>query len=215
MTPKRPSRRPATGCALAICTALALQGCASHYTLVPPRLDLEPHGSVALVTFTAAPGHESLGARATERFAEVALANQPGVELVELSAGDLGLPGPVEDADGRAIADAVRRRHDVSAVFVGALTLSSVKPSGGFGAIGDARVSATVDAELAVRLVSTRSGGTLWRSRSGATTTIGHLATTGGLPSVSVRDPDAAYGEVVDEVAHAVSRDLRPTRVKQ
>jgi hypothetical protein len=198
----------------AFCTALALQGCASSYTLVPPRLDLQSHGTVALVTFSAQ-GSERLATLATERFAEVALANQPGIELVELDAADLGLPGPVSEADGKAIAEAVRGKLDVGAVFVGELTVSGVKPRGGLAGIGSAQVGADVDATLAVRLVSVRSGATLWRARSAATAGVGQASTTGGFPSVSVRDPDEAYAEAVDQAVVVATRDLRPTRVKQ
>lgn len=215
MVPNRATRFPATGCVLAICTALALQGCASHYVAVPPRLDLQPHGTVALVAFTATPGHERLATVATERFVEEALSNQPGVELVELRPADLGLAGPLSTADGEAIAEAVRRRHQVSAVFVGDLSVTSIKPRGGFGAVGSGVVGAEVEAALAVRLVSLRSGGTLWRARSAASGSVGRASVTGGLPAVSVRDPNEAYAEVVDEVVFDVTRDLRPTRVRQ
>lgn len=214
MAPNRPSRSAARGCVFAFCTALALQGCASSYTMVPPRLDLRSHGTVALVTFSAQ-GNELLATFATERFAEVALANQPGIELVELDAADLGLTGPAAEADGQAIADAVRRKHDVGAVFVGELTVSGVKPRGGLAGIGSAQVGADVDAALAVRLVSVRSGGTLWRARSAATAGVGHASATGRFPSVSVRDPNEAYAEAVNEAVVGVTRDLRPTRARR
>lgn len=214
MAPNRPTRAVARGWVLAFCTALALQGCASSYTMVPPRLDLQAHGAVALVTFSA-PGNERLAAYATERFAEVALANQPGVELIELDAADLGLRGPAAESDGKAIADAVRAKHDVGAVFVGELAVSGVKPRGGLAGIGSAQVGADVDAMLAVRLVSTRSGATVWRARSVATAGVGHASATGRFPSVAVRDPDEAYGEAVNQAVVGVTRDLRPTRVRQ
>jgi hypothetical protein len=202
------------GCVFAFCTALALQGCASSYTMVPPRVDLQSHGAVALVTFSAQ-GNERLATYATERFAEVALANQPGVELVELDAADLGLTGPVSESDGKAVAEAVRRKADVGAVFLGELTVSGVKPRGGLVGIGSAQVGADVDATLAVRLVSVRSGGTLWRARSAATAGVGHASATGRFPSVSARDPNEAYAEAVNEAVVGVTRDLRPTRVRQ
>lgn len=215
MATTRPNRVPARGWVFAFCTALALPGCASSYVLAPPRLDLEPHGRVALVTFEAGPGNERMAAYATERFAEIALANQPGVEVVELDGDDLGLSGPMAENDGQAIADAVKRVHDVSAVFVGDLALSGVKTSGGLGSAGDARVGASVEADLAVRLVSVRSGGTLWRGRGGAVAGVGQARTGGGLPSVSFRDPSEAYDEAVNEAVVLATRDLRPTRVRE
>lgn len=214
MAPNRSTRAPAMGCVFAFCTVLALQGCASSYTVVPPRLDLQAQGAVALVTFSAQ-GSERLATLATERFAEVALANQPGVEIIELDVADLGLTGPAAEADGKVIAEAVRAKHDVGAVFVGELTVSGVRPRGGLAGIGSAQVGADVDATLAVRLVSTRSGATVWRARSAATAGVGHASATGRFPSVAVRDPDEAYREAVNQAVVGVTQDLRPTRVRQ
>jgi hypothetical protein len=44
---------------------------------------------------------------------------------------------------------------------------------------------------------------------------VGRLAVSGALPSVAVRDPNEAYGEMVGELVRGVTRDLRPTWVKQ
>jgi hypothetical protein len=48
-----------------------------------------------------------------------------------------------------------------------------------------------------------------------ATGTVGKVALAGGLPSVSMRDTEDAYGEVVHSLVADVTRDLRPTWVKQ
>jgi hypothetical protein len=64
-------------------------------------------------------------------------------------------------------------------------------------------------------MLSTRSGGTLWRSSSTASGTVGQFATTGGLPTVAVRDQQEAYGEVMDRLVADLTRDMRPTWVKQ
>jgi hypothetical protein len=55
----------------------------------------------------------------------------------------------------------------------------------------------------------------VWRSSAAADRTVGRLAMSGGLPSVSMRDPNDAYGQVVSELVQGVTRDLRPTWVKQ
>ena len=71
-------------------------------------------------------------------------------------------------------------------------------------------------AELTVRLISTETGGTLWRSSSRRQGTIGHVAVTGvGMPSMSVRDRDEAYGELVNDLVGDVTRDMRESWVKQ
>jgi hypothetical protein len=103
----------------------------------------------------------------------------------------------------------------VPAVFLGHVTASGVTPRGRLSASGGLSMKASVSAELTVRLISTSTGGTLWRSSSAANGTVGRLGVSGALPSVAVRDPNEAYGEMVGELVRGVTRDLRPTWVKQ
>ena len=63
--------------------------------------------------------------------------------------------------------------------------------------------------------MSTRTGGTVWRSSSAANGTVGRLALNDKLPSIAMRDKEEAYGEVVGQLVTDVTRDLRPTWVKQ
>ena len=214
--PRSPVRRPVgLQYALALCGALALSACASHYAQVPPRLDLAPYGRVALVTFATERSDPRLSEAATQRFAEALLANQSGIELLEIASADSSLRGLPADADGPTLARALGKSRDVPAVFVGRLKMSDVKPRGRLGAGGSLDVRAGVSAELTVQLVSTRTGGTMWRSSSAANSTLGGVGIGGGGPSVSVRDPDQAYGEMVRTLVADVTRDLRPTWVKQ
>jgi len=102
----------------------------------------------------------------------------------------------------------------IPAVFVGELKVSGVKPRAHV-AVDDLKLRAAVSAELGVRLLSTRAGGTLWRSSSAASGTVGRVALAGGLPSVAVRDAEEAYDEIVATLVDHVTADLRPTWVKQ
>ncbi len=181
----------------------------------PPRLDLEPYGRVALVTFSTEHSNSTLSTLATQRFAEALLASQSGIELLELGTADSALRDLAAGSDAAALAQSLGRRQNVPAVFVGHLKVSGVKPRGRIGAPGDANVRASVSAELTVRLLSTRTGGTLWRSSAAANGAVGQLAIADRLPVITVRDPDDAYGEVVRELVTDVTRDLRPTWVKQ
>jgi hypothetical protein len=151
---------------------------------------------------------------ATQRFAEALLASQSGIELLELGAADSALRSLAQLGDGTALAQALGRDKDVPAVFVGQLKMSGVKPRGHLDASG-VKVRASVSAELTVRLLSTRTGGTVWRSSSVANGTVGRVAITDRLPSVAVRDKEEAYGEVVSQLVADVTRDLRPTWIKQ
>ena len=208
--------RPAPARALlAVCGTLALSACGAHYAQVPARLDLEPYGRVAVVTFSTEQANKELSTLATQRFAEALLASQSGVELLELSSADTALQSLAAAGDASALAQALGREKHIPAVFLGQLKVSGVKPRGLVSVAGGLNVRASVSAELTVRLVSTSTGGTMWRSSSVANGTVGRLAMAGQLPSVAVRDPNEAYGEVVGNLVREVTRDLRPTWVKQ
>ncbi|HEX6644778.1 MAG TPA: hypothetical protein VF037_08870 [Gemmatimonadales bacterium] len=187
------------GLALALCGAMILSACSAKYTEVPPRLDLHSFGRVALVQFSVEQADTGMGVVATERFAEELLASQR-VELLEVGSAD------------SAISSLAAR--EVPAVFVGHLKVSSLRPRGQLSA-SSVNLRGTVSAELVVRLVSTRDGATLWRSSAVTTGTLGRLAVGSGFPSVSVRDPGEAYGEIFRELAVHATRDLRPTWVRQ
>jgi hypothetical protein len=213
MTRNRARRSVGTRSLLALCGVLMLSGCAAHYAQVPARLNLAPYGRIAVVTFS----DESNGAMsrlATQRFSEALLANQSGVELLELGNADPKLKALATATDAAQLAQALGQEKDVPAVFVGFLKVSGVKPRGHIDPSGMA-VRGAVTGELTVRLLSTRTGGTVWRSSASANGTVGRLAVSRGLPSVSVRDQDEAYGEIVQSLVTDVTRDLRPTWVKQ
>jgi hypothetical protein len=200
--------------ALALCGTLALSACSSKYAAVPARLDLAPYGRIAVVTFSSEQANIAMSTLATQRFAEALLSSQSGIELLELGAADSSLQRYAANGDGAALAQALGRDKNVPAVFVGQLKVSGVKPRGKISVSG-MNVRAAVSAELTVRLLSTKTGGTVWRSSSAANGTVGKLALSGSLPSIAMRDKEEAYGEVVGQLVSDVTRDLRPTWVKQ
>ncbi len=193
---------------------IALSGCAAKYTQVPARLDLEPYGRIAIVTVSDDPSRAGLARIATEQFTEQVLRNQ-GVEVFELGPRDSALIQLVSNGDVSGLADALARSHDVPAVFIGQLSVSGTKARGRLSSPTDLAVRAEVQAQLNMKLVSAKTGGTMWRSSAETTGTVGQVSMAGGLPSVVARSADDAYGEVVQELVNQVSRDLRPTWVRQ
>ena len=191
-----------------------MSACSSKYAAVPARLDLAPYGRIAVVTFSTDQSNSVMSTLATQRFAEALLASQTGIELLELDGADSTLKGLSANADPMAIAQALGRERNIPAVFIGQLKVSGVKPRGKLSVTG-MNVRAAVSAELTVRLLSTKTGGTVWRSSSAANGTVGRLALSGSLPSIAMRDKEEAYGEVVGLLVSDVTRDMRPTWVKQ
>ncbi len=185
-----------------VLVALSGFACASHSILVPPRLNLVPYGSVGLVTFTVENAKGTLNDLATKRFEEYVLAAQTGIEVREFAQAD----------SAQALGGGDR---GVPVVFFGHLKVSNVKPSGGLIGLSLPHVEATVSADLSVELRSTKTGGVLWRSSATATEKVGQLAIVGGQPEFSARDPNDAYGHLVNRLVYAVTYDVRSTWVKQ
>jgi hypothetical protein len=195
--------------------AFALVSCSSatsaRYLEVPPRLDLHPVGSVGLVTFTTVNARAAMGERATRQFAEQVLAAQSGIEVLEIEPSDSLLRYAADKGFGPDFAQAVGRAKGVAAVFVGQLEVTGSKPAGWVGNAQNVRLGATVTGTLSVKLLSTKSGGTMWQSSSTATEKVGEFSLTGGTPSISARDPDDAYADAVGRLVEEVTRDMRPT----
>jgi len=188
-------------------------GCSAKYTQLPPKLDLQPYGRVAIIPFAAMRADTGFAALATRRFAEDVLAAQPGVELLELGERDPLVRAFRRTGDASALTQALGTDREVMAVFLGQLTLSEIKPTVRLSA-SSVRARATVNADLAVRMLATRSGGTVWRSSFAGTSSVGNVSLRQGLPSILVRDPEEAYEEIVRVLVGGVTRDFRPSVVR-
>ena len=214
---RRPSlpRRPLVAVLLVLFNLAGIACGGSHRVLLPPRLNLSPYGQIGLVTFTAENAKGSLHEFATRRFSEYVLAAQTGIEVLELGAADSVLRRTRSTELGPAAAQALGGERGVPVVFFGHLKVSNVKPSGSLVGLTLPRVEATVSAELSVELLSTKSGGTLWRSSAVASEKVGGLALVGGEPVFSAKDPNNAYGQLVNRLVYQVTYDLRSTWVNQ
>lgn len=203
--------RPSSPAPSAAFFALLLAGCGGHKVLVPPRLDLRPYAKLGLVTFTVENAKGSLHRYATERFAEQVLAAQPGIEVLELGTVDTLLQRVGEKEVGIAAAQAVGRQRNVGAVFAGHLKVTNPRASGGIAELVTPHLEATVRVDLTVRLLSTQSGGTVWRSSAWATERVGQVSLVGGQLDFAAKDPKEAYGRMVGRLVSLVTRDMWST----
>ncbi len=198
--------------------AMLALGCGSKKVLVPPQLDLRPYGTLAIVTFTVENAKGSLHQLATERFAEAVLAAQPGIELLELGAQDTLARRVGEQQLGMAAAQELGRQRGVAAVFAGHLKITNPEATGGIGGLGGLvtpHLEATIRADLSVRLLATQSGATLWRSSAWATRKVGQVRIVDGQLDFMARDPQRAYGPMVDRLVELVTQDLWSTWERQ
>ena len=189
--------------------------CAAHRVLMPPRLDLHPYSKLGLVTFSVENAKGTLHEFATERFSEDVLAAQPGIEVLELGVQDTLLQRTGEHELGIATAQELGRQHGVAAVFAGHLKITNPQASGGIAGLVTPHLEATVRVDLTVRLLSTQSGGTVWRSSAWATQKVGGVSIVGGQLDFSARDPKTAYGPLVNRLIELVTEDFRSTWVRQ
>jgi hypothetical protein len=197
--------------------AVAACGGGSKYVTVtvPPRLDVGQYERAALTTFTVENAKGTLNELATRRFAESVLHAQRDVEVLEIGTVNDTLQKVGEPTFGPAAAKALGSTHDVPVVFAGHMKVSNVKPSGGLTALAVPHIEATVSVELNVALYSARTGGTIWRAGAASSERVGQVSMSGNLPTFSAKDPNAAYGRLVDHLVAVVSQDLYPTYERQ
>jgi hypothetical protein len=197
--------------AICLLIALALFSCGGSHrpvrqrVLLPPTLNLVPHHNIGLFEFSVENAKGNLHEFATHRFEEYVLAAQSGIEMREFKPAD----------SSRVFASAAADTNGCPVAFFGHLKISNVKPHGGL-TVGLAPVMrATVTVELSVWLVNTRTGGVMWRRSSASTEEVGGLSFIGGTPSFSARDPNDAYGRLVNQLVYNVTYDVRSTWVDQ
>lgn len=204
----------AAACLLVLSAAACGGGTPLHNVLLPPQMDLTQYGHVGLVTFTTENAKGKLAALATGKFEEYVLGAQHGIEVLELGAPEPLLQRVGAMDLGPAAAQALATdSNPVPAVFFGHLKVSNVKPSGGL--LGITHLEGTVTVEMTVALLSTKTGGTLWRSSSTRSEKIGGVSIVGGVPYFSAEDPNDAYGHLINALVYDVTYDFRSTWVRR
>lgn len=203
----------------ALVLVLLLWGCSSTRTVlvdVPPRVDLKQYGTLGLVEF-ASNFDAATNARATREFQAQIHAAQPGTRIVELGAREalLGAAG-ARQLD----VDALRKigaKYGVDAVFVGDIAYSDPKTDIKINDLArlDGGVRTEVRGDLAVRLIETRSGASVWSSSSWARREVSRVRVSGASGiSGSTRDSDPRSEMVPALVQHATP-DFRHSTVRQ
>jgi hypothetical protein len=199
--------------AFALILAAAVTGCAAHYTIVPPAVDLTAMGSIGLVTFKAENAKGNLDAAATQYFLEEITAAQR-VPVIELGTAAKVLADAGKTAFDREAALAIGQKQGVDAFFVGEVQVTKVKPKIDLAAplTKTLFARAAFDMAVKVRLISATNGATLWTNSAIREGTVGSVGMDGGVPVFAVGDKNAAFDTLLRQMMFQMTWDFRPTR---
>ena len=202
--------------ALVVLAAIFVAACSKRVMVeVPPRVDLRPYQVIGVVDFES-DAEGNLPAFATQRFIESIQESQPGVQVLELGSAS-ELKGTIErDKLDHAAMQSIKERYGVDAVIIGSMEVSDVRPNFDLkNMISAMNVSAEVDASLATRLFETTRGATVWTRSTRRTDKVAQVGVrSGGLIRFDAKDPDKAYGALVDAMIYDITRDFRVSYVQ-
>jgi len=198
---------------IAVFAVLAVVAGCVKYTIVPPAVDLAAVGALGLVTFKAENAKGDLDAVATQYFLQEVTAAQR-VPVVELGPHAAVLADLGKTSFDREAVLAIGQKQGVEAVFIGEIKVTKVKPQIDLAAPLSKTLfaRAAFDITVAVRLVSTANGATLWTESAARQGTVGSVGMDNGIPVFAVRDQSAAMAELLREVMFRLTWDFRPTR---
>jgi hypothetical protein len=183
--------------------------------MVPPQIDLRPHELIGIVQFGSTAKGE-LASLATRRFTEAARRDQGLVRIVDLGTRDQALQSVGRDRLDVDAVIALGHKYGVKTIVTGDLAVSKVRPDVNIDALlRSGSVTAQVDASLEVLMYETESGAALWNRSGHSTHAVGQVQMWGGRQfAFDARDPEAAYGGLVDDLVAQVSRPFQVSWVR-
>jgi len=196
--------------------AMLSLACAKRVVVeVPPRVDLYSYDMIGVIEFTTE-SKGTLASFATQRFVEALQEAQPGIKVLELGkAEDIKRTVQRNDLSFETMR-AIGKHYNVGAVIVGVLDVQDVKPRIDLQSmITSGSVSADVKAALTTRLMEAQSGATMWTRSSQTSCTVAQVGVSGKAVKFDAKDPERAYGVMVDGLVSELTQDFRVSYVKQ
>jgi hypothetical protein len=183
---------------------LGLLGCSrARYETVtyPPRVDLTKHETIGVLQFSS-PDQRELASMVTARFMEAARTDQGLVRMITLSS-------EATRPDAARIRE-LAKQYGLKTIVIGDLRLSKVRPSVSVSeSLSSASVTGAIDATLAVEMIETDTGASLWSASGRARATLGGVHVD-GLKNVGFGGvgKDSVYAGMVDNLVSQVTRDM-------
>ena len=206
-------RQPIRSFAVVVSLVL-LAGCASNpparRVWVGPRVDLKPYETIGMVEFTSA-SKGKLAALVTRRFEEAARRDQEMLRMVDVGTRQQALAAAGKDQWDPEACRAIGRKQGIKSMFEGTLTISKVHPNVALTSFfKSGQVTADVNAVLEVRMIETETGASIWSRSASTTRTLGQVSVFGGKEfAFDAADPEAAYGDLVNDLVAQVAQDLQ------
>jgi hypothetical protein len=195
---------------------VVMTGCGGRQSVqkvhLPPRIDLQEHQLIAVVHFDSSSQGE-LGPLVTRRFIELARRDQGMVRIVEFNSKEDALRSVGHTEWNSDAFKAFGSKHGIKTLIAGDLTISDIKPQFQVSAmLQSGEISARIDATLAVQMIETATGASIWSRSGNASREVGHVSVIGGADfTFDAGDPEQAYGDLVDALVGQVTRDFRAT----
>jgi len=178
--------------------------------LFPPRINLEPMGTIGLIEFQSE-AKGNIAEYASQVFLEFLLRSQPYARIKELGRESEVLGNIGVDHLGPEAYEALRNRYGVDTVFFGSLEVSKIRPRVDLAAIiTSLGVSAEVDAVMMSRLIDTHSQTTIWTASAHERATVAQVSVfKSGDIFFDASNPEQAYGPLIRDLVHRTTRDFR------
>jgi len=195
-------------------------GCATRPqappVMVPPQIDLRSHETIGIIEFSTT-SKGQLGPLTTRRFTEAARRDQGLVRIMDLGSQRAALRSVGRDLLDADALIAIGRKAGVKTIVTGELTISKVRPDVRIDSLlRSGAVTANVEAALDVQIFEVESGAALWNRSAHTTHSVGQVQISGGTQfAFDARNPDEAYGGLVDDLVAQVSQPFQVSWVRR
>jgi len=187
-------------------------GCAAK---APPKVDLKPYRQIGLLDFTMENASGNIGGVITPTFLIIIKKSQSRVRLKRLGApGGLLKKIDKQELDSDAV-KIIGQRTGVDVLFAGVLTIANVEPMVELSGISaSVKVKARMDFSITARLMSTSTGEIIWTNTvSRWKQYVPSINVRQKIPRFEARKPEDAYGELIYDMVHELTRDFRKTSI--
>ena len=179
--------------------------------MIPPAFDLKPNEVIGITQFKCN-NEGKLAGYATQKFMEWITTDQKDIAIMELGNEKDALAAIQKEKLGPEEIKLIGQKYNVKSMFVGDLEISDVHPHISIGpGFSFASASAEVEATLTVKLINADNSATIWLGSSRGKSDVGSVGFFGGSFIFDAKDPDLAYGGLVENLVKKATKDFRNT----